>query len=194
MFAGPDEGALRLGRFETMLGWFDPGTLVDLGAGHGAFSIKAADLGWKVTAVDARVERFPEDSRVKWVEQDIREVDLSPFDLVVNLGLFYHLTLADQLSLLDRAAGKPMILDTHFAAGDAEQWSLSDLVTVDGYEGRYFPEEGVQEYPTASFGNLSSFWPTLPSLQRMLFERGWDVYISTPHYLTTRTFFACVPR
>ena len=103
-----------------MLGWFTPGRLVDLGAGHGAFSIRAADAGWDVTAVDARTTRFPDDARIQWIHQDVRETSLQGYDLIVNLGLFYHLTLDDQLSLLDRAAGTPMILDTHVATERAE--------------------------------------------------------------------------
>ena len=116
----------RLRIFDTMLGWFTPGRLVDLGAGHGAFSIRAADAGWDVTAVDARTTRFPDDARIRWVHQDVRETSLEGYDLIVNLGLFYHLTLDDQLTLLDRAAGTPMILDTHVATEEPNRYNLSE--------------------------------------------------------------------
>jgi hypothetical protein len=189
-----DRGQTRLRLFDTMLGWFTPGSLVDLGAGHGAFSIRAANAGWKVTAVDARTVRFPDDPSVTWVHEDVRETSLDGYDVIANLGLFYHLTLADQLSLLDRAAGTPMILDTHVAIKNPSGYGLSEPVTQDGYTGRLYSEERIQHEPTASWGNLSSFWPTPRSLYRMLNERGWEVFTSTPYYQPSRTFFLCNPR
>ena len=93
--------------FINLLSLFEPGKVVDLGAGHGGFSIHAADLGWEVTAVDARTERWKKDERITWVQQDVREHDLSGYDLICCLGLFYHLTVEDQLDFLRRAAGRP---------------------------------------------------------------------------------------
>jgi hypothetical protein len=127
------------------------------------------------------------------VHQDVRETDLSSYDLIVNLGLFYHLTLEDQVSLLDRSVGTPMILDTHVAIGDLAGYRLSKPVTVEGHEGRLYSEQGIQHDPRSSWGNLASFWPTPETLNRMLAERGWDVY-TAPYYLSSRTFFLCVPR
>ena len=190
-----NESRLRI--FDTMLGWFPPGRLVDLGAGHGAFSIRAADAGWDATAVDARTTRFPDDPRVTWVHQDVREVSFEGYDLIVNLGLFYHLTLDDQLDLLDRAAGTPMILDTHVVTDRPSSFTLSEPVRERGYEGRLYSEPGTINSPAArrsAWGNRSSFWATPAALQRMLDERGWDVYTLTPYYLSTRTFFLCQPR
>lgn len=187
-------GEARYRLFDMMLGWFSPGTLLDLGAGHGAFSIRAADAGWMVTAVDARTERFPDDPRVTWVHEDVRETALDGFDVIANLGLFYHLTLEDQLSLLDRAAGTPMILDTHVATKDTTGFTLSDPVIQGGYRGRLYSEANIQHEATASWGNLDSFWPTPRALYRMLDERGWDVFTATPFYRPSRAFFLCVPR
>ena len=189
----------RLRIFDTMLGWFTPGRLVDLGAGHGAFSIRAADAGWDVTAVDARTTRFPDDARIQWVHQDVRETSLQGYDLIVNLGLFYHLTLDDQLRLLDRAAGTPMILDTHVATEEPNRYNLSEPVRQRGYDGRRYsePKAKLKNSPGAArsaWGNSSSFWPTPDALRQMLDDRGWEVYTLTPFYLPTRTFFLCQPR
>jgi 2-polyprenyl-3-methyl-5-hydroxy-6-metoxy-1,4-benzoquinol methylase len=93
--------------FEKLLELFRTGRMVDLGTGHGKFAILAADRGWDVTAVDARVDRWPDDSRIAWVQEDVRQHVLTPYDLVVCLGLFYHLTCEDQLGLLSRAAETP---------------------------------------------------------------------------------------
>jgi hypothetical protein len=184
----------RFRLFDTLLARFTPGTLIDLGTGHGKFAIRAAEAGWQVTATDARTERFPDYPGVTWRREDVRETDLSSYDLISNLGLFYHLTLDDQLSLLDRASGTPMILDTHVGTADEKGFGLSEMTVQRGYRGRFYSEAGLQHIPTASFGNDRSFWPAPRALQRMLTERGWDVFTATPYYVPSRTFFLCLPR
>lgn len=174
-----------------LLGLFPPGHLVDLGAGHGAFSRQAADLGWEVTAVDARTERFPDDPRPRWVQADVRTVDLEPYDLVLCLGLLYHLALDDQLDLLARAAGRPLILDTHVDAGAHEHELSGRTSPREGYTGRFYAEPYA---PTSAVGNRSSFWPTPPTLYRMLREAGFaSVLTHEPWYLGDRTFFLALP-
>lgn len=194
-------GRERERRFDALLATFPVGSLVDLGAGHGSFALRAAAAGWRVTAVDARDVRFPADrGSVEWRVQDIRETDLQGYDVIANLGLFYHLTLEDQLDLLDRARGKPMILDTHVAPvrdGPFDQSGtlhLGELVTQQGFRGRLFSEAELQANATASWGNEQSFWPVHRALVRMLSQRGWDVLTWQPYYLDTRTFFLCLPR
>jgi len=93
---------------------------------------RAADGGWNVTAVDARDTRFPTDERITWVHQDVREADLTGYELILCLGLWYHLIIDDQLSLLQRMAGTPMILDPHVAT-DQPTKQLSDAVEESGY-------------------------------------------------------------
>jgi hypothetical protein len=78
-----------------------------------------------VVGVDARSTRFPEDPRVTWVEQDIRQHDLSGYEVILCLGLFYHLGLLDQLELLKRCAGTPLIIDTHVANAEASTGSVA---------------------------------------------------------------------
>ena len=184
-------GDRRTDIYQRMLEQFRPGKLADLGAGHGSFSILAADKGWEVTAIDARTERFPDDPRVTWVHSDVREVDLSGYDLIVCLGLFYHLTLADQLDLLKRCSGTPMLIDTHLAVG-VSTMPLSAEVTSDGYTGRLYDE--VLSSPLASWVNEKSFWPDRASFWRMLEDNGYGVVLTVePWYLPDRTFFLCLP-
>jgi hypothetical protein len=184
-------GDRRTDIYERMLEQFRPGRLADLGAGHGSFSILAADKGWEVTAIDARTERFPDDPRVTWVHSDIREADLSGFDLIVCLGLFYHLTLADQLDLLKRCSGTPILIDTHLAVG-VSTFPLSAEVTSDGYTGRLFDE--VLSSHLASWVNEKSFWPNREGFWRMLEDNGYGVILTVePWYLPDRTFFLCLP-
>jgi SAM-dependent methyltransferase len=173
-------GARRIAAFIAALSRFPTGHLLDLGAGHGIFSLIASDLGWRVTAVDVRDVRFPEDSRVRWVTSDVRDFDgYGDVDVVACLGLWYHLTLADHLALLRRIAPRPLILDTHVAREDLRGHPvhgprLSAIRDDDGYAGRLYFEGDLQDKPTASWGNDDSFWPTVRSLQRQLESAGYD--------------------
>ena len=172
--------------FRRLLKFFQPGTCVDLGTGHGLFAIEAANIGWKVTGVDARSERFPSDSRIVWERRDIRKVDLRRFDVILCLGLFYHLSLKDQLDLLKRCGGKPVILDTHVDEGSHDH-KLSARVQDQGYKGRLYREPGLT---TSSWGNTQSFWPTKESLYLMLGNVGYDVILAVEPWITNdRTFF-----
>jgi SAM-dependent methyltransferase len=170
---------------------FPPGDVVDLGAGHGKFSRLAADAGWRVTAVDARSDRWPGDDRIEWRQADVRDVDLAGYDLVLCLGLFYHLTVDDQLDLLRRVQ-VPVIIDTHLDHG-VHQHELSEPVEQSGYQGRLYKEGGPHNL-LASWGNAASFWPTLPSFQRMLRDCGFPVLLTAePPVTADRWVFVALP-
>lgn len=192
--AARDKGDVRFRWFDRMLGLFPPGRLIDLGAGHGAFARRAADQGWEVTALDARGDRYPEDDRIEWLIGDVRQADLAAYDVIACLGLWYHLTLDDQLQLLERASGTPMILDTHTANDHPTNHPLSEPVEQRGYAGRLYQEPDQSTHSPASWGNEQSFWPRPRALYRMLGEAGYDVLTATPWYEATRTFFLCLPR
>ncbi|MGL5094077.1 MAG: hypothetical protein ACRDD1_00715, partial [Planctomycetia bacterium] len=90
---------------------------------------------------------------------------LGRFDAVFDVGLLYH--LPDPHLFLKRlaAVADRHYLWTHFcppAKADAEQA---------GYRGCRYREFGVAE-PLSGL-SPTSFWPTLPELQRMLADVGW---------------------
>jgi hypothetical protein len=167
-----------------------PGRLLDLGAGHGAFSLIALELGWDVTAVDARTVRMPMTSGIRWIESDVRTFDVSGYDCIALLGLLYHLELPDQLDLLRRCAPTPTILDTHH--------SVRPSTTVDGYAGHFYREPGASAeelapIATASWGNTRSFWATREDLVRMLHDCGYrSVFAEEPAYRPDRSFYLCL--
>jgi hypothetical protein len=189
-----ERGRLRLSLFDTLLALLPVGRCVDLGAGHGKFSQRAADAGWDVVAVDARTERFPPISGVEFVHTDVRTFDLTGFDLVACLGLFYHLTLEDQIDLLDRCAGTPLLLDTHVASGRYENGdALSAEYELDGYRGVDY-REGPATDALASWGNATSFWHTPESLVRLLSNHGYPVVLSVDPWVSSdRRFFLALP-
>lgn len=160
-----------------------PGRLLDVGAGHGAFAVLADELGWEVTAVDARSDRFPSVPSITWVEADLRDFEIRDYDLICLLGILYHLELDDQLALLRRCAGTPTILDTH----TTERADIS----IDAYEGWLFHEERAEA--TASWENEQSFWPTRASLIAMLEDCGYRFVLQLePDYYPHRTFYLCL--
>lgn len=197
---GADEttGPLRFHWFERMLDTLPTGRLVDLGSGHGLFAIAAADRGWQVTALDARGDRYPaeRDPRIEWKVGDVRDEKYDDYDAVACLGLWYHLTIDDQIDLLTRAAGRPIILDTHVANDKPcpMRKHLSEPTIIHGYKGRLYREPDQSTNSPAAWGNDFSFWPTPTSLYRMLDDHGYDVLTAHPMYLPTRTFFLCLPR
>jgi hypothetical protein len=186
----PEIGERRLATFRHILGALPPGRLLDLGAGHGLFSLIGQELGWDVTAVDARTVRMPMVDGIRWIEADARTFDVSGYDCIALLGLLYHLGLGDQRDLLGRCAGTPTILDTHHA--------LQATATLEGWEGRIYKEPGatteeLAQVPTASWGNRDSFWPTRAALLRMLHEAGYHTVLALdPPILPDRTFYLCI--
>jgi hypothetical protein len=183
-------GERRQATFRQLLGLMPPGRLLDLAAGHGLFSLIGQELGWEVTAVDARLVRMPMLPGIRWIEADVRTFDVAGYDCIAVLGVLYHLGLVDQRALLRRCAGTPTILDTHHAR--------RAKVTVDGFEGRFYREPGrsaeeLAQIATASWGNAESFWPTRESLVRMLEDAGYrTVFALEPPILPGRTFYLCL--
>ena len=161
--------------FEHLLGPGQGRSLVDLGAGPCHFARRAADLGWRVTAVDGRTERLPADlDGIDFVQADVREFDTTGFDTVVCLGLLYHLEAEEQEALLRGSNHARMILETQVHTPDyvppaAEPWGRR-IVNVAGYDGVVFPEGNN---PMASIGNSTSLWVTEESLLAMVERSGF---------------------
>src|SRR4051794_28795646 len=99
----PADGALHKGNiFRALLAPLQPGRMLDLGAGKGNFSLSAAELGWQVTAVDARTVRWPNAESeqdavvaariraIQWIQADVRTFPIAAddYDLICILGLF----------------------------------------------------------------------------------------------------------
>ena len=184
----------RLEVFEALLRPLAAGRLLDLATGHGSFAMAAADLGWKVTAVDVRTGRFPKGrDDIRWVQADVRDYrfDAAGFDLIAVLGLLYHMPLDDQMDLLRRCVGTPTIVDTHI--------SRQPAVNQDGYDGHLFDEdagrgaEARQRSGTASWGTRWSFWATLRSTEKMLHDAGFHhTFRLSPLMSRDRTWWWCL--
>lgn len=200
----PDPSVHKGNIFRAVVGLFKPGRMLDLGAGKGNFSLSAAELGWQVTAVDARTVRWPDEARedpetaalirtIRWVQSDVREFPIATgeYDLICILGLLHHLEAPDQVALLKRCAGTPTLLDTRIAKASVDR--------VENYEGMFIREHGETReerdaVPQASWGNALSFQHTEESLTRLALDCGFiKVMQMRPPHRKDYTFFLLLP-
>jgi SAM-dependent methyltransferase len=200
------DGSLHKGNiFRALLTPLRPGRLLDLGAGKGNFSLTATELGWQVTAVDARTVRWPDADAesdpetaarirgIRWVQADVREFPIAQeeYDLICVLGLLHHLEVPDQIALLQRCAGTLLLLDTRIAPAIVDR--------VDDYEGMVVREHGETRderdaVPTAAWGNALSFRHTEESLLRLVRGCGYaQVMPMRPPHRRDYTFYLCLP-
>jgi hypothetical protein len=135
--------------------------------------------------------------------EDVRNLKRSEhgeFDVVLCIGILYHLDQAGVFGLIRsmrEVCTDVLVLDTHIAHedGDVAQhtrgdfWvdpqALSDMreIEIDGqrYRGRdYIEAAREQELPGAlwaSLDNVTSFWPTMPSLVNALRAAGFTTVL-----------------
>ncbi len=120
---------------------------------------------------------------LKFVQDDVRNLTrekYGQFDVVLCLGILYHLDAPDCFKLLQSIAevcSGFAVIDTHISP------SADVTVTHDGnqYSGwRYTefarpPTPDEEEKKTwASIGNARSFWPTKPSLVNAIRDAGFN--------------------
>jgi 2-polyprenyl-3-methyl-5-hydroxy-6-metoxy-1,4-benzoquinol methylase len=190
--------------------------VLDLGALEGLYGIELALSGAEVVFIEGRhaaAERIRFASaalsldRVSVHTQDVQQLSIAEhgeFDVVLCLGLLYHLGADEVLALLQRihsVCRGVLVLDTHIALEDDELASfpddafwidprvaLSDIRTVDvdgrTYRGRDYrehqPEASHEDRLHASWASLSrdtSFWPTKPSLLNALVASGFTTVL-----------------
>jgi SAM-dependent methyltransferase len=200
------DGRMHKGNiFRAFLSPLRPGRLLDLGAGKGNYSLAAAELGWQVTAVDARTVRWPRAKpglnpslaamieSIRWVQADIRDFPIAAgdYDLICVLGLLHHLEIPDQIALLRRCAGTLLLLDTRIAPA---------IVDVEGpYSGMLVREHGETRaerdlVPTAAWGNAVSFRHTEDSLIQLVRNSGYaQIMPMRPPHRRDYTFYLCWP-
>ena len=161
----------------------DPSDLrvLDLGAHEGAHSIALAGLGAEVVAIEGRrahVEKARASQEeiglpnLTVIHDDVRTAvgGQGTFDVVLCLGVLYHLPAVDACELLRSIASI-----TRGLAIVETQVSLKAKRSVD-YEGETYwgidyPED--TRLPGASIGNETSFWLTKPSLLNLLTHVGF---------------------
>jgi hypothetical protein len=156
--------------------------VLDLACYEGAFGVALAQQGASVLGLEARPEhvakaRFAAEAlgleRCEIEQADVRELSRDrhgEFDVVLCLGILYHLDAPDCFELAQRVAD----VCTGVAVVETQVGLTRPLtVTWRGreYHGKSYPEDISQ--PGASKDNPQSFWPTRPSLLNLMGDVGF---------------------
>jgi SAM-dependent methyltransferase len=148
--------------------------VLDLACRTGAFSTMLANAGADVLGIEGRQENLDHApaSTARFELADVRDASIEThgtFDVVLCLGILYHLGPEDAIGLL--AAMRKMterfaVIDTHIGADHAS-------VVVDGhkYRGNWYSEN--IDHPWSALDNAQSWWFTAESLDDALHATGW---------------------
>lgn len=199
-----EQNAVKVRRVMQLIGdlagrpW-DELRILDLGCGEGVYAIEAGLAGAEVLGVDGRSERMDEGrtiaeqldlAKVTFEQQDVRRLSpeaIGTFDVVLLLGLLYHLDHAEACDVLDRSSRccrDLLIIDSHVTL------QPNDSVTYAGrtYEGERRREHDDRETPEqrhrklgSSLDSTFSFWFSRRSIYELLARLGYttvaEVYV-----------------
>ena len=167
--------------------------VIDLGCEEGHFAVEFARHGADVVAVDVRPEhlkraRFLAEAtgvaaRFTAIRADVRELDpvtLGEFDLVLCLGLHYHLDAPELFDFFETLAAlcrRAMILYGNFSLGARESRehkgrSYHGMSVFEHADGT--PADERLRRRLASPDNPRSFWLTKPSLLNLIADCGFS--------------------
>lgn len=162
-------------------GGLDGLRILDLGCYEGAFSLELASHGASVHGIDVRAGHIAKAELARdalglttatFDIADVRDGSWAKdtYDVVLCLGLLYHLPARDAVELLQR-----IVSSTSRFAVIETQVALRATHTIEversPLRGRTYGENTNQ--PGASVDNPESFWMTRPSLLNALAEAGF---------------------
>src|SRR5713101_4914166 len=165
--------------------------VLDLGCAHGAYSIELATRGAQVLGIEGR-EAWLEQARrlkqraslanVEFVQDDVRNLSRAKygeFDIVLCLGILYHLDAPEVFDFMNRVAEVCRdfaVIETHFAGTHI----LSHEWRGKRYWGTAYQEHAAGTTPGdklkslgSSLDNERSFWFTQASLCNLLRHVGF---------------------
>jgi 2-polyprenyl-3-methyl-5-hydroxy-6-metoxy-1,4-benzoquinol methylase len=165
--------------------------ILDLACLEGLFAIEFARHGAEVVGIEGReanVEKARFSKRVlsldnlEFVQDDVRHLSrerYGVFDVVLCLGILYHLDAADILPFLESISHVCRgfaLIDTHVSLKPEKSYEFGGKI----YWGRTFFEHDARSAPEekekarwASLDNPRSFWLTRPSLYNLLSHVGF---------------------
>jgi len=166
--------------------------IADLGCLEGGFAIELALHGAEVVGIEGREANvvralFAAEAlgleRCSFVQDDVRNFSAERygrFDVILCLGLLYHLDLDSVLALLEamcRCCRRAVIFDTHVtisAGTDLQSAGRSYAGQLRREHSSGDSRETIRSRQWASLDNLRSFWPTRSSLFDALADAGFS--------------------
>ena len=164
---------------------------LDLACLEGGFTFELAMHGAQAIGLEGRKENVDKCEAVRakmglsncsFLQDDVRNLSKhkhGSFDVVLCLGILYHLTASEGVELLGRmydVCQRAVIIDTHVALFGEEQVTIG----LEPFSGRTYcefpsntPPERKQRALASSLDNDSSFWMTEESLCRCLKAAGF---------------------
>ena len=165
--------------------------VLDLGCLEGIYGLEFAQHGAEVVAIEAREAslekaRFAKDvlglDNIMFIQDDVRNLSVEKygrFDVVLCLGIFYHLNVPDVFQFTERVfevCQRVAIIDTHIGL-NANKSHLYKGQTYYGWTFTEHPHDATEEEKLrslwASLDNETSFWFTRPSLFNLLARTGF---------------------
>ncbi len=139
-------------------------SVLDVGCGVGYFSEFLTRMDFQVLAVDGREENVTEarnrHSDIKFLVQDVEDksiTELGAFDLVLCLGLLYHLENPFRaIRNLFSVTGKVLLVESMYVPGPQPMMDLLDEAAA--------PNQGM---------NYVAFYPSERCLVKMLYRAGF---------------------
>jgi SAM-dependent methyltransferase len=175
-----------------LLGHLDGLRVLDLGCMEGLFSIELARHGARVVGVEGREShvaraRFAQ-SAIGLDNLDFRLDDLrnlsaegyGQFDLVLALGILYHLDVPDAFALAHRIAevcDRVAVIDTHYSLRPLARWRYRGSEYAGLVAREHDPSDSAGDRRRSfgsSIGNLHSAWLTKESLFNLLRDAGFS--------------------
>jgi SAM-dependent methyltransferase len=165
--------------------------VIDLACEEGLFGIELARRGAKVLGVEGRAGNVARAHFAKSalgldsyevVQDDVRNVTrdkYGEFDVVLNLGILYHLDAPDVFELvygLSDMCTRFMFLSTHYGHFARRHHTFRGQTYWGAPYPEHRPDTTAQQrlaLMRASLDNPVSFWPTLPSLLNLLSDAGF---------------------
>lgn len=163
--------------------------ILDLASLEGDFSAEMAARGAQVVSIEGRASNIEIARRkfnypnIEFVQDDVR--NLSPekygkFDVVLCLGILYHLDEPDCFKLLQSISAVCTgfaVIDTHISLSAEVPVIYNDRMYWGWKYTEYYqePSKEIEESSKwAAIGNTESFWPTKVSLVNSIVEAGFS--------------------
>lgn len=168
--------------------------VLDLACAHGGYAIECAALGAEVLGIEGRAEWLVQANErkerfslknVEFVQDDVRNLSkkkYGEFDIVLCLGILYHIDAPDVFGLIDKVSEvcrEFAIFETHITSEDlayrSHQWKGHTYRGASYLE--HSPNMTLEQKLTvlgASLDNELAFWFTEASLLNILRHVGFS--------------------